>query len=71
MVERLLRNYEVHGSTPGLDSRAHLPSISLVRYTGSHWGYSQIGVGWSYKYFGAHVLLLNKTHTLIMSHTSS
>ena len=40
MVERLLRNHEAHGSIPGLNSRAQLSSISLVRCTGSHWGYS-------------------------------
>ena len=40
MVERLLRNHEEHGSIPGLNSRAQLSSTSLVRCTGSHWGYS-------------------------------
>ena len=40
MVGRVLRNHEVHGSIPGLNSRAQLSSISLVRCTGSHWGSS-------------------------------
>ena len=36
MVECLLLYHEVHGSIPGLNSRAQLSSISFVRSTGSH-----------------------------------